>query len=153
LDVLQLDTVGVHACVSTGAGALEGKRHTMLALNRHPPNLNVAEEHHAGRTPVYERVWKDVRIHERAPGLACAKLSQLAVGMPEAECRLALINAGSEQFELERRLQVPQCRRRRGSYGEAALPPGRERAVVVSELVFDGRQASPPHRVEPVRVD
>ena len=73
LDVLQLDAVRVDAGVAARARPFEGERQAAVALHRHPADLDVAEEHHAGRSPVLERVREHVRVHERAPRLAGAE--------------------------------------------------------------------------------
>ena len=72
-----------------------------VALDRHPAHLDVAEEHHAGRAPVLERVREHVGVHERAPGLARAELAEFAVGVAQPERRLARVDARAEQLELE----------------------------------------------------
>ena len=63
-----------------------------------------------GRSPVLERVREHVRIHERAPRLSGAERAELAVGVPQPERGLALVHAGAEQLELERRLQLAERR-------------------------------------------
>ncbi len=130
LDAIQLDTVLVQALVAARAGPLEGQRQAVRSLDRHPAKLHVTEEHHAGRSPVLDRVREHVGIHERAPRLSRTELAELAIGVTQAERRLSLIDTGAEELELEGRLEVAERRRRRGSDAEAALPHAGERAVV-----------------------
>ena len=126
----------------------------VLALNRHPAHLDVAEEHHPGRPPVLERVREHVRIHERAPRLPGAERAELAVGMAKPKRRLALVHAGAEQLELEGGLQVADRRSgstsaRRGGF--AARP--RTCCGLRPNSSSNGRQPGDAQRVEPVRVD
>ena len=88
LDALERDVVGVVAAVGARAGPLERDEEFVVPLHRHPADLNVAEERHAGRAPVLDRVREDVRVHERAPRLARADLAELAPGVPETDRRL-----------------------------------------------------------------
>ena len=153
-NVLQLDTVRVDPAVAARAGALDRDDHAVaIAAHRHPANLHVAEEHHAGRAPVLERVREDVRIHERAPRLPRAECPELAVRVAQAERRLSFVDAGAEQLELERRLEITERGRRRGLHAEPALAHAGERAVVLAELLLEGRKLGDTHRIEPVRVD
>ena len=73
--------------------------------------------------------------------------------MPQPERRLALVDAGAEQLELELRLQLAERGVRRTAHAEARLAHAGKRAAVLAELVLEGRQPGQPHRVGPVRVD
>ena len=53
--------------------------------SRRPADLRVAEEHHARRTPVVDRVGEHVGVHEQAPGLSGTELAELAPGVAQAE--------------------------------------------------------------------
>src|SRR6185436_14805154 len=99
LDVRQLDSVGDHASIRAGARPLECDRHASVALNGHPSHLNVAEERHTRRPPVFDRVRKDVDVHERAPVLAGAELTELSIGMPEADRGLSRVDSSAEHLE------------------------------------------------------
>ena len=85
--------------------------------------------------------------------LAGAERAELAVGVAEPERGLALVDAGAEQLELERGLELAERRRRRRSHAEAALPHAGERAVVVPELIRERGQPRHAHGVEPVGID
>src|SRR5215470_3995441 len=78
-DALQLDAIRKDTLIATRARTFECKRYGVAALQRHPAKLQVAEEHHAVWSPILERVWKHIDIHERTPRLTGAELAQLAV--------------------------------------------------------------------------
>ena len=119
---------------------------------RRPAHLHVAEEHHAVRAPVLDRVREDVDVHERAPGLAGAELAQLAPGVAQAERGLPGVDAGAEELELEDRLDLADVGRDEALHAEAALADAGEEVAVLAELVLERRQLGRPHHVEPVRV-
>ena len=144
LDVLQLDAVRVHALVAAGARPLDREGEARVALDGHPAHLHVAEEHHARRSPVLDRVREHVDVHERAPVLPGAEGAQLAVGVPQPERRLAGVDARAEQLELELRLQLAELGRRRRPHAEPALAHAGERAAVLAELLVVRSAASSP---------
>ena len=59
--------------------------------------------------------------------------------MPEPERRLAFIDAGAEQFELEGGLQVAEIGRGRRTDAKARLPHTGERAAILPVLVLERR--------------
>ena len=153
LDVLELDAARVLALVGAGARPLEGDRHARVSVRpRRPAELHVPEEHHAVRAPVLDRVREDVDVHERAPGLARADLTQLAPGVPEPERGLPRVHAGAEQLELEDGLDLADVGRDEALHAEAALADAGEVVAVLAELVLERGQLGRPQDVEPVRV-
>src|SRR3979490_1448761 len=94
LYALQFDSTRVHALVRAGSGPLKGEGDAApTAAEGHPADLHVAEKDHSVGSPVFQGVREHIDIHERAPGLAGAKLPQLSICMTETESRLAGINA------------------------------------------------------------
>ncbi len=79
-------------------------------------------------------------------------LPELAVGMAQADRRLARIDARAEEFELEGGLEIAETRGRAGLHTEASLPDAGEPVPVRAELVLERGQLGRPHHVEPVRV-
>jgi hypothetical protein len=73
--------------------------------------------------------------------------------MAQAEGGLTGVHTGAEQLELEDGLQFADTSLRRRSEAEAALPHPRERAVILTELVFNLRQPGEAQRVVPIGVD
>src|SRR5207237_10766581 len=96
--------------------------------------------------------WKDVRIHEGAPGLAGAELSQFTVRVSQAERRLPGVDAGAEQLELEHSLQLAELGRQRAAHAEPALTDAGEPPAVLAEFIGERRQLGRPYDVEPVRI-
>jgi hypothetical protein len=153
LHILQLDAARIHALIGTGSRPLERDRHARVALDGHPPHLNVAKEHHPGRPPVLERVGKDVDVHERTPRLTGAEVPQLSIGVSEPERRLSGIHARAEQLELERGLEVTEWRRSGPFDAEPRLADAEERVAIGRELVLERRQLRGPDYVIPVGLD
>ncbi len=152
-DVLKFDAIGVVALVGAGARALDRDGHARVALDRHPAELDVAEEHHARRAPVLERVGEHVDVHERAPRLPGAEVAQLAVGVAQAERGLPGVDAGAEELELERGLQLAHVGRDERLDSETALPRAERDASVLAVLVLERGELGGTQDVEPVRVD
>src|SRR4029078_9015440 len=100
-----------------------------------------------------ERVREDVRVHERAPRLSGAERAELAPRVPQTGRGLAGVHAGSEQLELERRLEIAERCRRRRLGAETALANAREGVVVVAELILHRWQLAHPQGVEPGGID
>ena len=73
--------------------------------------------------------------------------------MAEAEGGLAFVDAGAEQLEFERRLQVAHLGWRRRPEAEAALAHAGEIVAVLAELILERGQLGDAHGVEPVGVD
>src|SRR4030095_856821 len=118
--VLQLDSVGVTAPVGARAPPLQSDEQLVVALDRHPADLDVAERRGPAGSPELDRVREDVRIHEWAPAPARTELTQLAPGVAEVEGRLSRIASGPEQVELEDRLDLTDARRDPALPAEAA---------------------------------
>src|SRR5262249_40478156 len=102
IDAWFFDADAEHSEVLAGSRPLESNREIVVVRHdRHISNLHVAEEQHAGRAPVLERVGKDIGVHEWAPGLSRAKVTELSIRMSEAKRRLACVYADAEQFPFE----------------------------------------------------
>src|SRR5262249_42786736 len=114
--------------------------------------LDVAEEHHAVRSPVLDRVREHVRIHEQTPRLPAADAVPDAVEVAQTEHRLPRLLADAEQLELELRLDEARISRRLRGHAEAALAHALEEAVALAELVRKRGQLRRPQHVLPDRI-
>src|SRR5215469_8934655 len=118
-DVRQFNAVGIDALVSAGAGSLKRKCQLgMLAADRRPANLYVAEEHHPIGSPVLQLVREHVNVHKGAPSLTDEQGSYFAISVPEPKSCLACVNPSAEQLKFERRFQIAQGRSRRRLHAE-----------------------------------
>ena len=141
LDILQLDPVPVHSLVRTGARPLQGNRDAGVALQGHPAELHIPEEHHPVRTPILHRVGEDIDVHEWAPGLAGSDLAQFAIGMAQPEGGLAGVRACSEQFKFEYGLEGAHAGRHFGFDAEPSLPDAEVGIAVGAKLILHTREA------------
>src|SRR5262249_9432408 len=151
--VLQFDAIGEPPGVGASAGTLEGdEEFAVVFLDGHPAELHVAEPDQAVGSPVLQLIRKHVGVHERAPVLTRAEMSQLAPGMAQPERRLARIDANAEQLELENRFQFSILGRRIRLDTESALTNALPEVTVLSELFIERWQLGWPHGVEPIGV-
>src|SRR5215467_5170068 len=94
---LQLDPVSIDSLIGASAGSLGCENQAQAIISDwHPADLHIAEEDHAVRSPVLDRVGEDVYVHERAPGLPSPDRPKFAVRMPQTEGRLPGVHAGAE---------------------------------------------------------
>ena len=138
-NVLEFDTVRVNATVGTGTGTFERDHDIARTLNRRPAYLYISEEHHAVRSPVLQGVWKDIYIHEGAPGLPGAKMSEFAPGMTQAKSRLAGVHTRAEEFEFEDGFEISERRGSKCLHAEASLTHAPKGAASRTILPFEGR--------------
>ncbi len=73
-------------------------------------NVQPLEEDHAWGPPIFQGVGEYIDVHERAPRLSCAELSQFAIGLTKTECRLAGVHPCSEQLKFENGIQITEWR-------------------------------------------
>src|SRR5690242_8018385 len=96
-DALQFNATGVDPAISARSRPLYCKDQPhAIVLNGRPSSLYVPEEDHSIRSAVFDRIGEYIDVHERTPGLACSKVPQLTVGVPQTERCLARIHTYSE---------------------------------------------------------
>src|SRR5579862_3057334 len=89
----KLDSIGIGAPVCACSRSLSGQPDLqVIPVDRHPAKLNIAKEHHAARSPILQRIWEHVDVHERTPTLPGPDLANLAPCMTEAKRCLACIH-------------------------------------------------------------
>ena len=123
-------------------------------FEKNPAQLHVAEEHHAGRAPILDRVGEDVAVHEQAVGLACEHRAPLAIKVAEADGGLAGIDADAEEVELELERQRPEilADRQVPLHAEPALLDGDAGLSVIAESSRFRRDLRRTERVVPRRI-
>src|SRR4029453_5658229 len=129
-----------HALVGARTRTLERDRHARVTLDRHVPNLDVPEERHPGRPPALDRGGEDVDVHERAPVLAGAPRTELAVGVPQADGCLPGVDTRAEHLELELGEEIAHRRWRVRLDAEARLPDAVKAVAGRRKLAGEGRQ-------------
>src|SRR5438067_558276 len=73
------------AAIDRRARPFEGDPNTPAVLvNRGPPGLNIAEEHHADGTPVVDGVREQVAVHENAVRLPEEPMANLAIDVAKS---------------------------------------------------------------------
>src|SRR5262245_14109313 len=77
---------------------------------------------------------------------------EFAVGVAQAEGRLAGIDAGAEQFELKLRLQLTEARRGGRFHPQPALANPEIGMPIGAEFISEGWQFCGPNDIEPVGV-
>src|SRR5258705_10401852 len=95
-NALQLDAIRSLAQISTRAWTLRGNGYEVPSLEWHPTKLHIAEPGNSVWSPILVSVREHIGIHEGAPVLAAAELSQLAVCMTEPEGGLSGVNTSPE---------------------------------------------------------
>ena len=155
-DAVEFDATGVFPLVGARAGLLERDVQERLALDRRVAHLDVTEEDHPVRAPIFQRVGEDVDIHERAVVLARPDLAQLAPGLPEPDRGLPGVGPDAEHVELEDGVQLAGAGRHPRLHAEPALPDAHEHVAVRAEidlLARGSRELGGPHNIVPVGVD
>src|SRR5215831_14867212 len=144
------------AAIDVVARFLDGESERIVRSPvRRPAHLDVAEEHHARRSPVVDHVREYIDVHEQAVRLSCEQLTPLAVGVPQPDGRLAGIRADAEHVELE--FEVDGwggiTGRERPLHPEAALLHAETRLPVGTEFTLWGCDPRGTERVLPVGID
>ncbi len=120
-----------------------------------PAELGIAQIHHPRGPPIVDDVRENVAIHEHAVGLTREQLAPFAIGMAQADRRLARIDAGAEHVELEYERDVAPAAAGRDVAldSEPALLRGEEGLAVAAEQAIDCRNLRRTKRVVPRRID
>src|SRR4051812_28887792 len=148
-----LDAASKTPGISTGAGTFEGDHEIRIAAAvRSPAELHVSEEHHSRRPPIFERIWENVGIHKRAPGLARTELPYLTPSMAKTEGGLPGIHTYTEKFKLEDGLQIPKSCGGGRLDPETALAHSGVKVPVFPEFVLECRQLGWANHIEPLRI-
>src|SRR6516162_1541645 len=100
-------------------------------MPRSPAQLNVPEEDHARRAPVFNRVWEYVRVHKGAPCLSGSNLPKFTPGMAQAKSSLSGIRTSSKEFELENCFQFAEAGVGGSLHSESRLSYSREPIVAL----------------------
>lgn len=145
----ECDTVGIVALVGAGAGAFERDSQARVTLNGHIAYLHVAEKRHPVGSPVLDGIGEHVDVHERAPVLACAEFAQLAIGVAQANGRLAGIDTCAEHFELKMGLEFAQRCLEVVFHTETRLTNTEEEVAVAAVIIFIDRKFCRTHDIEP----
>ena len=66
---IQLDSSLIRPRIRTRTRSFQGNEQFIFTLHRRITDLNISEEHHPGRSPVFHCIGKHISIHERGVGL------------------------------------------------------------------------------------
>ena len=127
----------------------------------HPPfivdesvaDLRRAHGHHPGRAPIIEDIGEETAIHEQAVRLPGQHRAPSAIGMTKPEGRLARVDAGPIQVELEFRLVRFPGNLAVGLHTQPRLTHAEDGLAVAAELPFGGRDLRRAQRRVPIGID
>src|SRR4249919_1021822 len=107
--------------------------HPAVTVEEGPANLRVAGVHHPRWTPIVYDVGIDIGIHPQGIRLTNQQRPPTRVHVPNVEGRLAFVDAGAVEVELELRLigLAPDIAGRLGA--QPRLPHAEDRLAVAAE--------------------
>src|SRR5262249_33114005 len=120
----------------------------VLPLQWHPTNLHVAKPNQSVRSPIFNCVWKRIRVYEGAPVLSGAELPQFAIGVAQTKNGLTSIIAAAEQLEFENSFQLAKPGGHRCLTPKSGLPDTKVGVPARRKLILEGRQFCRPQDVK-----